>query len=48
MLYWKFNYPMANAWDTHYATFAMLDENVEQFGGEVIDEYQGFSLVRRL
>lgn len=49
ILYWKFNYPMAgrHTWRTSYPVFAMLNENVAQFGGEVIDEYEGFSLVRQ-
>lgn len=51
ILYWKFNYTMSYAGGRHrerfYPVFAMLNENVAQFGGEVIDEYEGFSLVRQ-
>jgi len=47
ILNWNFNYAMADAWDTHYPVFAMLNDEVAQFGGEVIDEYKGFSLVRQ-
>jgi hypothetical protein len=46
---WNFNYAMAgrDGWRMQYPVFAMLNENVAQFGGEVIDEYEDFSLVRQ-